>query len=87
MADTPNPIINENDLLVCVVRIDSRTKAMQEGIGEIKATLVSKADVATVSKLETRMDESEKRHARTEKMMNYMVGGFIVLEALIKMTR
>ena len=95
MPDTPNPTINENDLLVTVVRIDSRTKAMQEGLGEIKATLSSKADAATVAaaiqRVEARLDksdekhvESDKRHNTNDKRFNYVVGGIVVIEALLR---
>jgi len=66
--------LNDHDLLV---RIDARTEALQETQLEMKETLHSKADADRVARLEQRQDKSDAK-------LNYVVGGILALEALLK---
>lgn len=75
--------LNDHDLLV---RIDARTEALQEHVSEMKETLTTKADADRVARLEGRMDKSDDNQKQADKKLNYICGGLIALQALLKVT-
>lgn len=78
-------LLNDNDLIVRIVRIDARTEAMQATQLELKEKMTEKADTERVARLEARQDKSDDRHSQTDKKLNYVIGGLIALESLLKL--
>lgn len=77
--------LNDQDLMVLIVRIDERTEAIQKNFTKIEKAVEEKADSDRVERLEERVSKSEDKHEKTDRKLSYILGGLIVGEALLKL--